>query len=435
MTSVWRQTADLPRFPSLEGDLKTEILIVGGGVAGLLCAYFLDREGADYALVEADRICGGVTGSTTAKVTAQHGLLYRRLLRQFGLPKASLYLRANQEAVKRYRALCQELGCDFQERDAFVYSTRGRDKIREEVAALRKLGFPAEFTEKTPLPIPVAGAVRFPRQGQIHPLRFLGAVARGLRIYEETKVEELAPGLAKTARGTIRAEKILLATHFPILNKHGGYFLKLYQSRSYVLALENAPELNGMYLDEDAKGLSFRNWEGRLLLGGGGHRTGKKGGGWEELSAFARKHWPQARETARWAAQDCMTLDGVPYVGAYSQGTEGLFVITGFNKWGMTSAMVGAMILTDRLLGRRNPYESVFDPSRSVLRGQLAVNAAEAALGLVTPTTPRCPHMGCALRYNAAEHSWDCPCHGSRFGEDGRLLDGPATGDLKKPPH
>ena len=190
-----------------------------------------------------------------------------------------------------------------------------------------------------------------------------------------------------------------------------------------------------MYLDEDAKGLSFRNWEGRLLLGGGGHRTGKKGGGWEELSAFARKHWPQARETARWATQDCMTLDGVPYIGAYSQGTEGLFVITGFNKWGMTSAMVGAMILTDRLLGRRNPYESVFDPSRSVLRGQLAVNAAEAALGLVTPTTPRCPHMGCALRYNAAEHSWDCPCHGSRFGEDGRLLDGPATGSLKRPPH
>ena len=432
MASVWTRETTLPPFPALEGDLNTQVLIIGGGIAGLLCAWSLEREGADYALIEAGRICGGVTGNTTAKITAQHGLLYHRLLRERGLAGASLYLRANQEALKKYRDLCRELDCGFQEQDAFVYSTRDRQKLARETAALRKLGFPAELVDQTPLPFPVAGAVRFPRQGQFQPLRFLGAIAKGLRIYEGTKAVELAPGRVRTGRGTVTAEKIIVATHFPILNKHGGYFLKMYQSRSYVLALENAPRLDGMYLDENEKGLSFRNERDLLLLGGGGHRTGKKGGGWKELEAFVRTHWPRARETARWAAQDCMTLDGVPYIGAYSRGTRGLYVVTGFNKWGMTSAMVGAMVLTDLVLGRGSPYAALFDPSRSVLHPQLAVNALESTLGLLTPTVPRCPHLGCALRYNAAEHSWDCPCHGSRFGEDGRLLDGPATVDKGK---
>lgn len=429
MTSVWTQTAELPRFPSLKGDLKTEVLIIGGGAAGLLCAYFLEQEGVDYALVEADRICGGITKNTTAKVTAQHGLIYEKLIQEFGLPKASLYLQANQEALKRYRSLCQTIGCEFQEKDAYVYSRRDRQKLRREAAALGKLGFPARFTETVPLPFPVAGAVQFPRQGQFHPLLFFGGIARGRNIYEHTKVQELAPGRAKTTGGIITAEKIIVATHFPILNKHGGYFLKLYQSRSYVLALENAPELDGMYVDEDQKGLSFRNENGLLLLGGGGHRTGKKGGGWQELEAFARRHWPAAKEAARWAAQDCMTLDGVPYIGEYSQGTRGLYVVTGFNKWGMTSAMVGATLLTDLVLQRKNPYAPVFAPSRSILRPQLAANLLESTIGLLTPTVPRCPHMGCALHYNPAEHSWDCPCHGSRFGENGQLLDNPATDD------
>ncbi len=432
MASIWTQETTLPRFPALEGDLHTQTLIIGGGIAGLLCAWFLHREGADYALIEADRVCGGVTGNTTAKITSQHGLLYHRLLRERGLAGASLYLRANQEALKRYRDLCRELGCDFQERDAYVYSTRDRKKLQQETAALRRLGFPAELVDRTPLPFPVAGAVKFPRQGQFHPLEFLGALAKGLHIYEDTKAVELAPGRVRTGQGIITAEKIIVATHFPILNKHGGFFLKLYQSRSYVLALENVPELDGMFVDEDERGLSFRNAGGLLLLGGGGHRTGKKGGGWRELETFAQTHWPQAREVARWAAQDCMTLDGVPYIGAYSRGTRGLYAVTGFNKWGMTSSMVGAMVLTDLVLGRGSPYAALFDPSRSVLHPQLAVNALESTLGLLTPTVPRCPHLGCALRYNAAEHSWDCPCHGSRFGEDGRLLDGPATADKGK---
>ena len=397
------------------------------------CApYKLAQAGADYALVEADRVGGGITKNTTAKITVQHGLIYHKLIRRFGGERARLYLEANQAALEEYRTLCRGIDCAFEEKDAFVYSIDSRQKLEQELTALDRLGFYAEFAEHIPLPFPTAGAVKFARQAQFHPLKFIAAIAGGLRIYEHTKVLELGPGRAVTNGGTVSAEKIIVAAHFPILNKHGSYFLKMYQNRSYVLALQNAPDVEGMYLDENEKGLSFRNYRDLLLLGGGSHRTGRRGGGWQELERFARKYYPAARETARWAAQDCMTLDGAPYIGPYSRHTPGLYVVTGFNKWGMTSAMAAAAILTDLVLGRASPYGEVFSPSRTILRPQLAVNGLESVLGLLTPTVPRCPHMGCALKYNAAEHSWDCPCHGSRFLEDGTLIDNPATDDKQR---
>ncbi len=237
------------------------------------------------------------------------------------------------------------------------------------------------------------------------------------------------PGSVRTERGTIRAEKMIAATHFPFVSNHGAYFLKLYQSRSYVVALENAPDVGGMYVGAEKTGLSLRSAEGLLLLGGGSHRTGKKGGGWQELEDAARRYYPKARTVCRWAAQDCMSLDGMPYVGRYGGNTPGLYAASGFNKWGMTGAMAAAVLLTDLVLGRESLYDGLFDPGRTVLRPQLAVNLLESAVNLLTPTAPRCPHMGCALKYNRQEHSWDCPCHGSRFTEDGKVLDGPANGD------
>jgi len=250
-------------------------------------------------------------------------------------------------------------------------------------------------------------------------------------MFEHTKVQELAPGKAITNHGVISAGKIIIATHFPLLNKHGGYFLKLYQHRSYVLALKNAPQMDGMYVDEANDGLSFRTYGDLLLLGGGGHRTGKRGGNWRELEAFAAKHYPKAQIAAKWAAQDCMSLDGVPYIGQYAKTTPNLYVATGFNKWGMTSSMTAAMILSDLVQGKESPHAHIFAPDRTSLRPQLAANIAESTLNLLTPTVPRCPHMGCALKYNPAEHSWDCPCHGSRFSEKGELLDNPATDDKR----
>jgi glycine/D-amino acid oxidase-like deaminating enzyme len=431
MKSIWSDTSELPAFERLNGKLKTDVLIIGGGLAGVLCAYMLEQAGADYALVEADTICSGITKNTTAKITSQHGLLYDKLIREFGAERARMYLEANEAALEKYRRLCQDIDCDFETKDAFVYSLRDKIKIEQELSALDKIGYRAEFAERLPLPFFVAGAVKFKDQAQFHPLKFVSAVAQGLKIYEHTTVLELAEHTARTDHGIITANQIIVATHFPFINKHGSYFLKMYQHRSYVLALEGAPDVGGMYVDEAEKGMSFRNYENMLLIGGGDHRTGKQGGNWRELTDFAGRHYPGAHEAYRWATQDCMTLDGVPYIGHYSKNTPDFYVATGFNKWGMTSSMVSAMLLSDMVTGKENPYAPVFSPSRTILRPQLAVNAFEAVKNLLTISKKRCPHLGCALKWNPLEHSWDCPCHGSRFTETGKLIDNPATGDLK----
>ena len=277
----------------------------------------------------------------------------------------------------------------------------------------------------------VSGAVRVKDQAQFHPLKFLYTIARDLPIYEHAKVIELMPNKAKTNHGAITYKKLIIATHFPMLNKHGLYSLKLYQHRSYVIALKDARNVNGMYVDELDTGLSFRSYGDLLLLGGGGHRTGKQGGCWRELEDFARKHYKRAEIVGKWATQDCLTLDDIPYIGQYSGSTPDVFVATGFNKWGMTNAMIAAEILCDLVKGEDTPYAAVFDPSRTVLHPQLALNVFESTVGLLTPTAPRCPHLGCALKYNQAEHTWDCPCHGSRFRENGELIDNPATDDKR----
>ncbi len=429
MESIWEKTAQKPQFDALKGNISTDVLIIGGGIAGILCAYKLKEAGVDCMLAEATEICDGITKNTTAKITLGHGLIYDKMIRRFGEDKATLYAEAQSKAIKEYARLCENIDCDYEKRDNYVYSLNDRKKIEKEVAALNRLGVKAEFSDARRLPFQVAGAVVVKDQAQFHPLTFLYAITKDLPIYEHTKVVELMPRKAKTNHGEITYKKLIIATHFPMLNKHGLYPLKLYQHRSYVIALKGAQNVNGMYVDKSDRGMSFRNYGDLLLLGGGGHRTGKTGGCWQELEDFARKHYKHAEVINKWATQDCMTLDDVPYIGQYARSTPDVFVATGFNKWGMTNAMVAADILCDLVQGKANPYATVFDPSRTVLRPQFAVNAFDSAVGLLTPTAPRCPHLGCALKYNRAERTWDCPCHGSRFTEHGELIDNPATDD------
>ena len=431
MDSIWLKTAEKPRFDALGGNKKTDVLIIGGGSAGILCAYKLKNAGVDYMLVEATDICGGITKNTTAKITLGHSLIYDKMIKRFGEDKARLYAEAQSKAIQEYARLCENIDCDFETRDNYVYSLTDRNKIEKEVAALNRIGVKSDFSDAKELPFRVAGAVRVKNQAQFHPLKFLYTIAKDLPIYENTKVTELMPHKAKTNRGEIAFKKLIIATHFPMLNKHGLYSLKLYQHRSYVIALKGAQNVSGMYVDESDTGLSFRSYGELLLLGGGGHRTGKKGGCWQELEGFACKHYKNAEIVGKWATQDCMTLDDIPYIGQYAKSTPDVFVATGFNKWGMTNAMVAADLLCDLVGGKQNPYATVFDPSRTILHPQLAVNAFESTVGILTPTAPRCPHLGCALKYNRAEHTWDCPCHGSRFTEDGQLIDNPATDDKK----
>lgn len=430
MRSLWNETVTRPAFPTLESDTETDVLIIGGGIAGILTAYFLQQNDVPYVLVERDRICGGTTGNTTAKITFQHGLCYHKMLQSSGLERADMYLQANRMAFGKYAALCREIDCGYEIKNNYVYATDDRQKLEDEISALSKIGYNAVFAKDLPLPVNTVGAVCFEDQAQFHPLRFLYAVAKGLNIYEHTFVREMEGTTAVTDRARISAGKVIVTTHFPMINKHGSYFLKLYQHRSYVMALENAQNVDGMYVDESRTGFSFRNYGDLLLLGGGGHRTGKSGGNWDELRQFAREQYPRATERYFWAAQDCMSLDHIPYIGRYSKNTADLYTASGFNKWGMTGAMLSAVLLSDRICGRHNGFEEAFDPSRSIIRPQLFVNGFESIKNLLTPTKKRCPHLGCALKWNPDEHSWDCACHGSRFDESGKVLDNPANGDL-----
>ena len=429
MRSVWQRDSLLPEHPALTGEVRTDVLVIGGGLAGLLTARELQQRGVDVVLVEKDRICSAITAHTTAKITAQHGLIYQKLIRSIGTEGATQYYRANAEAAERLKKLCKQFGVPMEEKANFVYSS-SRQKLGEELSALHKLGIPAIFEESPPLPISTAGAVGIPGQAQFHPLKLAEHLAKELAIYENSRVTELIGTTAKTENGNIQAKRIVVATHFPFLNKHGSYFLKLYQHRSYLLALENAGKLDAMYVSDDKKGMSFSSFGGRLLLGGGGHRPGKHGGGWRELREFAAKYYPNAAEKDHWAAQDTMSLDGIPYIGQYSRNTPDLYVTAGFNKWGMTASMVSAMVLGNLIQGKPNEYAGIFSPSRSILKPQLLFNCAETTANFLIPTTRRCPHLGCALKYNREEHSWDCTCHGSRFSESGKVLDNPAKGDV-----
>ena len=325
MQSLWERESEIPSFPRLEGERKTDVLIIGGGMAGILCAYFLQKYGVDYCLVESGHIAERVTGHTTAKITSQHGLIYHEIVDRYGTEAATLYYTANQTALENYRVLCEKMECDWEEKDNYVYSVKNRRKLEREMRALEDIHAKVSFAEILPLPLGTCGAVSFPAQAQFHPLKFLKEIVKGLKIYENTKVlgfgecvgAEKRRSVLLSGHGTVWAKKIIVATHFPMLNKHGSYFMKLYQHRSYVLALKDAPHVYGMYVDEDKKGLSFRTAGDCLLLGGGGHRTGKDGGCFTELRGVGEEFFPQAKEVCRWAAQDCMSLDGIPYIVRY----------------------------------------------------------------------------------------------------------------------
>ncbi len=427
--SVWSETK-MPEFKSLEGDIKTDVLIIGGGIAGLLCAYKLHNKGVDYILAEGESIAGKTTENTTGKITSCHSLIYSSIDAKYGKERAQLYLSANERAIDEYEKAAANIKCDFERRNAYTYSLTDQRVIEREVETVNNLGVKAGFVKKTELPFDIKGAIKFPNQAQFNPLKFLSEISKELNIYENTFVEKVDGNRAITDKGSITAEKIIVATHFPLINRYGGYFAKMYQHRSYVTAIDNVPVIDGMYVDYDKKGMSFRGYKNYILIGGGGHRTGKKGGGWEEINTLAKACYPTGRVKYMWAAQDCSTLDEMPYIGRYSKNTQDLYVATGFNKWGMTGSMVASGVLCDMVMGKRNEYEDLFSPQRNMYKSALLANGLETVVNFLNPTKRRCTHLGCALKWNRNEHSWDCPCHGSRFDEKGNVLENPAKENL-----
>lgn len=382
-------------------------------------------------LLEAEQLGCGITKGTTAVISAQHSTLYTKIAETFSAQTARLYLEANLRAVKAYEDLAVGIDCDFVKCPSILYSAGGGALLEREVAFVRSLGFPASFTREVPVNIKVSGAEVFPDMAQFHPLKLLYTLAKTLCVYEHSPVEKLNGTTAFVNGHTVRAKKVIIATHYPFVNRHGLYFIKLYQRRSYVCAAEEIPELGCTLSDLEPEGMFFRSYGKLLIAGAGGSRTGTCFRGYEPVRRFIHENYPKARIRYEWANQDCVTLDGIPYIGPYSRLWKNVYTATGFGAWGMTTSMITAELLTDMVLERENKLAEVFDPSRTVFRKQLAVNACEVAKDLLTPSRKRCSHMGCALKWNYREHTWDCPCHGSRFTSTGELLDTPAQKSAK----
>jgi len=429
--SIWKTNINIKKFPKLDSNIEVDIAIIGGGMAGLLTAFFLEKENVDYVLLEGKSIAEGTTCNTTAKITAQHGLIYSDIINKYGINHAKQYLSANLKALDRYKFLCAKIDCDFELKDSYLYSKTDKSKLLNEIESLKVLEYEAEYVKEIPLPFENVGAVKFKSQAQFNPMKFINNISNKLNIFENTFVEKICNQTIYANGYTVKAKKIIITTHFPFINRHGNYFLKMYQNRSYCIAFEDGVNLNGMYMDEDKKGFSFRNYGNYLIVGGSSHKTGCNGKNINNLRSFINEKYPNSKEKFAWAAQDCITLDSIPYIGNYSALTPDLFVATGFNKWGMTSSMVAAELLCDLILNKKNENEKLFSPSRTIFHPQLIMNILESGKNLLKFKKPRCSHLGCALNWNAAEHTWDCPCHGSRFDNNGNVLENPATKNIQ----
>jgi len=478
MESVWNSGFAFRKREILSEDIECDIVIIGAGIAGLLTAYMLNKSGREVVVIDAKTIGSGNTRNTTAKITLQHDLIYNTLIKEFGEEKARQYAKANELAIKKYKEIIdqEKIDCDFEEKDAYIYSLNDIKPIEDEYNAAKRLGIDAELVDELSLPFDVEGALKFKHQAQFNPLKFLKPISENLTIYENTRALDIEENVVITTNGNISAKHIVVATHYPFLNTPGYYFMRMHQERSYVLALENAQDVNGMYIGNDENGYSFRNYNNLLLFGGVSQRTGEneEGGAYDELRKAAQKLYPNSIEKYHWSAQDCMTLDNIPYIGQYSSKTPNIYVATGFKKWGMTSSMVAAMIISDMIVGKENDFSEIFSPKRFDLSASMKnaandvmktaknfiaqrINIPEEHVGNIPnghgaiieykgqkagvykdkedkifTVSTKCTHLGCELHWNADELTWDCPCHGSRFDYMGNWIESPTVKCLNK---
>ena len=467
----------LPAYPRLNERLIADVAVIGGGMAGILTAYALHKAGLRVVLLEENRLAGGAGGNCTVRASAQHGVFCERLLRDFGERLARQYVMAQLYALKQYRGLIASLGvdCALTEQTSRVYAAPNGPELESEYAAARLLGAPATLQSVTGLPFAVREALCFEGQATFEPLPLLAALLPGLTVYERSPVRDIRSRLVLCDGGSVEASEIVVATRYPMLERWGFYRLRLRQEQAYLLALENAPRIDGWYLDADTKGWSLQQCGNELILSGGTLRCGEnRGGSYERLRAQAKLWFPQARETRAWSAQDCLTMDGAPYIGRYSAVTSHLYVAAGFRHWGITNSMVAATLISAEILGKHYPYADVFSPDRffpsasieAMMEGALyavrgkarrLVTGAETVTSHIAPNhggivrwhgrlrgvyrdgsgrlyavSPVCPHGGCALEWNDDDKTWDCPCHGSRFDYTGRRLSHPAKAALKQ---
>lgn len=489
---IWFDTSPGTAYEALAGDRRVDTAVVGGGIVGISVADELAEAGQSVLLLERDRLLRGVTGHTTAKVTAQHGRIYDYLIEEFGTDRARQYAQANQQAIEDIAARIEDrsIDCDFERCPSYLYTrdVDQREQYEREANVADSLGLPATYVESLPGPVSGVAGVRFDEQGLFHPRQYLLALAErvveaGGTIVEETTVTDIEPGqpcTVETDRGRVDADDVVLATHFPIHDR-AFYFARVYPKQSHVLALELAePAPEGMYYRPGNPYLSVRprpaGDETSVLVGGQDHRTGHGGDTrerFERLERQARAHLDVERVTHRWTTQDHVSIDRVPFVGKHSPLSEHVYVATGFGGWGLTNGTAAGTLIADLVLDRPNPARRVFHPTRRPVTASLrsllghgahvarhtvddhlGSAASPAAVDLKRgegevleadgdpvavsrdesggyhAVSAVCTHQGCHVHWNEGERTWDCPCHGSRFDIDGNVIDTPAVEHL-----
>lgn len=491
----WRDSVTVPGFSKLDEDLSVDVVIVGGGMTGLTSAYLLATEGFKVTVIEADKLVGGTTGHTTAKITAQHDLIYDEFLNHFGRSTARLYYEANTEALQFIKETVAKhaIDCDFSEEDAYLYATTDQyaEKLVKEVVAYKTIGIDGELLEQIPFKINVKKALVMKNQAQFHPVKYLShliqvIIEKGGLIFENTVAVNVETGERPTVLtrdgSRVSGDFVLACSHFPFYEGAGFYSGRLSAHRSYLLAVKAKEKFpGGMYLSSDEPSHSLRstqlNGEEILLIGGENHKTGQDSDTmdcYESLKEFGEQVFDFDQVLYRWSAQDLETLDKIPYIGEITAGQRNILVATGFRKWGMTNGTAAALLFKDMIQGKKNPFEKLYTPSRfyanpslkkffktnadvvkHLVKGKLelsertADSLAKGEGGVISIDGHRkgaykdeegkiyivdttCTHLGCEVEWNSGDTSWDCPCHGSRFSYTGEVLEGPAEKPLKK---
>jgi glycine/D-amino acid oxidase-like deaminating enzyme/nitrite reductase/ring-hydroxylating ferredoxin subunit len=492
--SFWIATTPPTSYAPLDRDLDVDVAVVGGGIVGITTALLLAQAGRTVALLEADRVVGGVTGHTTAKVTSLHTLIYAELARRHGEDAARLYGEANEAGLDMIRRLCREheIDCELRETSAYTFATSDEDveRLEQEVEAALAAGLPASFADEPPVPFATSGAVRFSGQAQFHPRKYLLPLVSELeqaggQAFEHSRVVDVERGtpcrVRTDADHVVTAESVVIATQAPILDSK-LLVARARASRGYALVLEAGETLpDGMFISASTPSHSVRTatFEGRdvLVVSGEGHPVGEPGpdgarAHWEQLERWAREQLGAGDALFRWSTQDLYSLDRRPFIGAID-GRSRIFAATAFGGWGMTTGTVAGMLLRDLILELESPWADLFDPGRlepKALPALVAKGAHDAkrligdrlghdepvdavielepdegrivrvegerlavsrdAEGALHAVSAVCTHLGCVVSWNDAEASWDCPCHGSRFAATGEVLQGPATTPL-----
>lgn len=496
MNSFWIENFKTKTYPKLDKNLNVDVCIIGGGLTGISCAYYLSKAGLKICILEKDKIMEKASGHTTAKITAQHGLIYKYLFDSYGKDTAQKYLNSNLEAITNIKNIIdtENIDCDFEFQNSYIYTTDENQlkKIKEEIKILEKLNYNARFLDKISLPISnIKGAIEFHHQAQFNPIKYADGLCESITkhnglIFENSKVVKMKKTKNKyniySNEKIINTKYVIIATRYPIINFPGFHFIKMYSEASYLIAVDTSSSLfKGMYINSDQPTYSFRtalyNGKPILLVGGFNHKRGAKialSNSYNYLEEKTKELYPDSKVLYKWNTHDSVSLDKIPYIGEFSNFYPNVFVATGFKKWGMTSSNVSANIISDKILSKENKYEDIYSPlrlqpiknrkefanilketSHSLIFNKLdlpspkpndvknaegkIVNDNGIKVGLYKNENgeeykiiPKCMHLGCELTWNALDKTWDCPCHGSRYTFDGKLIYGPSKRDLKR---